>query len=174
MAEAKHTDPTAQEGAPLRRELRISIRPMRLNFWEYEGTRAQLEAEGVIPSGTAWPDGGQSVEWEIGRVRFGLRRCRPEWLKGPMRLWVTGDWWCLRGQLRNGPDYLRSQIIDKERELQALMFQHSATGRRQWHEQWNRFQAAQRDARFQAFKALVPGLLPPPRKPRRKARPSAN
>lgn len=35
--------------------LRVCIRPRNLDFWEYEGTRAQLEAEGVIPPGLKWP-----------------------------------------------------------------------------------------------------------------------
>ena len=86
MADMQHSASTTAE-AQTEREFTVSIRPHALDFWEYFGTRAQLEAEGVIPSGMEWPaTGAKEVGWKEGRLKFGLRRIRPEGLKGPMRL----------------------------------------------------------------------------------------
>lgn len=72
-------------------EMLINLRPYGWQTWEYEGTRAQLEAEGVIPAGTEWPQHRNTAQWEDGRVRWSLSRTRPNGMKGPMRLWTTGD-----------------------------------------------------------------------------------
>lgn len=149
--------------APGSREMRVIIRPLRLNFWEYEGTRAQLEAEGVIPADTRWPDGTQAVYWEDGRFSWGLRRKRPEGLKGPMKLWTRGDWWVLRCDLLNGPDLAMRRILDKKRELELVIYQNSPAGIREAYARSERVRDAARDIAFQHFKTLIPCLIPPPR-----------
>jgi len=152
-------------------DLKVSIRPYKLDFWEYEGTRAQLEAEGVIPPGTEWPEGALDQRWEAGRFRYWLRRCRPDGMKGPMKLWTSGDWWCLRCDLLNGPDHATRSILEKKRELATELYRHSAAGQREWNAQLNLYWKAQEDKAFQAFKSI---FVPERKKPARKAKAQAS
>lgn len=150
--------------------LKVCIRPYKLDFWEYEGTRAQLEAEGVIPPGTEWPELAQDQRWEAGRFRYWLRRCRPDGMKGPMKLWTSGDWWCLRCDLLNGPDHATRSILEKKAELVAELYRHSAAGQREWNAQWNLYWKAREDKAFQAFKSIfMPERKKPGRKPKAQA-----
>ena len=69
MAETEHSAAAAQE-PQAERELMVSLRPHGLGFWEFEGTRAQLEAEGVIPAATEWPaTGAAGVEGGAAEVQ---------------------------------------------------------------------------------------------------------
>ncbi|HEX7685221.1 MAG TPA: hypothetical protein VF446_17085 [Trinickia sp.] len=43
-------------------------------YSEYWGTRAQLEAEGVIPDDFEWPEGFNSAYWQSGPFDFWLRQ----------------------------------------------------------------------------------------------------
>ena len=54
-----------------------------LGFAEYHGSRALLEAEGVIPAGTQWPQGYDEVRWRAGPMDYQLYRQRPAGAKGP-------------------------------------------------------------------------------------------
>lgn len=162
MAEAKHSAQAAHE-PQAEREMTIDLRPYGWERWEFEGTRAQLEAEGVNPPATKWPAGVQWVTWIAGPLKFHLRRTRPPGLKGPMRLWVNGDWWSLHCDRVNGPDHLQQRVIDARRALERETYRQSPAGQRAWDEQWRRRCEADRDRAFQAFKALVPGLIPPRR-----------
>lgn len=163
MAETEHSAAAAHDPqADL--ELVVSLRPRGWQMWEFEGTRAQLEAEGVIPPGTAWPaTGARGVEWTSGPLKFGLWRTRPPGLKGPMRLWINGDWWSLRCEPISAPHYLEQRVIDARRKLQEEAYQASAAGQRAWREEYRRRCEADRDKAFQAFKTQVPGLIPPRR-----------
>lgn len=145
------------------RELQVVVRPHKLNAWEYRGSRAQLEAEGVIPAETEWPDGARRLLWDDGRFRWCLSRVRPEGLKGPMSLWSSGDWWNLRCEVMNGPDYATQRILDMRRELAKELYRQSTAGQREWSINWRRYWAAVEDEAFHAFKARVPGLVPPKR-----------
>lgn len=163
MAEAQHSAAAAHQ-PHAERELKIDLRPYGWAMWEFEGTRALLEAEGVIPPGTEWPaSGAGAVKWEAGPLEFRLHRTRPPGLKGPMRLWVNGDWWSLRCEQINGPDHMQQRLIDMRRAVEREAYHQSPAGQRQWDEQWCRRHAADSDKAFQAFKALVPGLIPPRR-----------
>lgn len=163
MAETEHSAAAAHE-PQAERELTVELNPYGCDFWEYQGTRAQLEAEGVIPAAVEWPATGvRSVEWQDGRMRFSLRRIRPAWLKGPMRLWVNGDWWALRCDLIGGPDTSQRRLIRMRRDVEREAYRQSPAGQRAWDELWRRFRAAERDSAFQVFKARVPGLTPPRR-----------
>ena len=142
----------------------VSIYSFNIDLSEYKGTRAQLEAEDFIPAGTVWPEGGQSVHWEKGPLKFGLKRTRPEGMKGPMRLWLAGDYWCVRVGQKVLPDWGSYAIMQKKAELKAELFRQSPEGRRQWSANWERICKAREDKAFQAFKnALVPQRKKPGR-----------
>ena len=173
MAEAPHTAGTAQD-QQAEREMTINLRPYGWQRWEFFGTRAQLEAEGVVPTGTEWPaTGAREVEWTAGPLDFSLRRARPPGLKGPMRLWVNGDWWCLRSKLIKAPSALEQQLTDAKQAIERAAYEQSAAGRRAWEAHWRRYWTAKQDERFQSFKELIPGMVPPPRGRRPKASPPA-
>lgn len=142
------------------RELVVVIRPRGLLFWSYEGTRAQLEAEGVIPADLQWPlpeHGRHAVHWELGRQRFTLCRTRPADLKGPMSAWIRGDWWELRCDLLGAPSYMEQQLLDAKRELARAQYRQSPEGQRAFDAHWARYWPAQKDAAFQAMlRRIVP------------------
>lgn len=163
VAETIQPDAAPDLGA---RELRVVIRPYKLDFWEYHGTRAQLEAEGVIPANTEWPERSQSLYWDDGRLRWSLCRTRPEGLKGPMKLWTSGDWWNLRCDRLN-LDHATQRILTKRRELAKELYRQSAAGQREWDLSWSRYWEAHQDKAFQAFKSLfVPARKKPGRNPK--------
>lgn len=149
------------------RELVVHVNPVFWHdFWVLEGTRAQLEAEGVIPPGTQWPEGACDHRWTAGRFRYWLRRTRPAGLKGPMRVWTSGDWWALRCSLIDGPDQEARKIIEKTRELAEELRRQSPAGRLEMRAHWNRYWKAQEDEAFQSFKdKLVPQRKKPGRTP---------
>lgn len=147
------------------RELKINIRPLRLGLWEYEGTRAQLEAENVIPPGTQWPDRTARTSFDVGRFRYGLRRTRPDGVKGPIGVWGGGDWWRLRCELINGPSLDSTTILDKQRELDKARYAQSPAGQSEWKSQRQKYWKAHDDSAFQDFKAKV---LPERKRPSRK------
>lgn len=78
--------------------------------WDFRGTRAMLEAEANMPAGTDWPAGAKTLHWEDGAFRWSLCRARPDGLKGPMKLWASGDWWNLRCD-RLGPGQSKKVVV---------------------------------------------------------------
>ena len=163
--------PAATPTATPERELKVYISTHSFGFWEYEGTRAQLEAEGVIPPGTQWPQGKQPLFWSQGGLRFWLQRARPEGAKGPMSVWTSGDWWRLRCDTPNDINCADWRIKQKARELAQAIYDQSPQGRREWSERFNHYWAAHSDAAFQAFKAT---LLPQRKQPGRPRKASHN
>jgi len=145
------------------REMRIDIRPYGIDCWEYEGTRAQLEAEGVIPRETKWPEGVHCLYWKDDRFRWSLRRHRPADLKkGPMKLWANGDWWCLQcSDLHNRSNARR--VADMKRALADELYRQTTAGQLAWEAAMMHYLRARHDKAFRAFKALIPGLVPPKR-----------
>jgi len=141
------------------RELQVRILSVGMDFSEFCGTRAQLEAEGVIPPDMEWPDGKKRLCWESGKFSCWLQRIRPEGLKGPMKLWVEGDWWCLRRNLVHQPSYYMREILRKNAEIDALVYQGSAQGWAERQTNFDRYWDTTKDARFRAFKGLIPGLV---------------
>ena len=169
VSETGASSATAPAGCttPPERPMCVTIRPYNMDFWEYVGSRAQLEAEGVIPPCTKWPDGVQNLRWETGRFQYWLRRTRPEGLKGPMKLWTSGDWWCLRCDLIDGPDHATLRILDKKRELAEALYRQSPAGQREWNAQLSRLWKSREDEAFQAFKStFIPKRKKPGRKPK--------
>ncbi|WP_042421038.1 hypothetical protein [Comamonas granuli] len=145
------------------RELKITIYKRGFRFWEYEGTRAQLEAEGVIPPGTVWPQGKQKVEWCSGGASYWLGRKRPDGIKGPMSVWITGDWWCLRSTCLEDAWSIRQKRLEIARALYEL----SPEGCLVRAERLARYFEASQDSAFQAFKAAV---VPQRKRPGRPAK----
>lgn len=144
----------------------ISERELHIEIWvgfsvRYEGSRAQLEAEGVIPEGTEWPEGTDRVDWQSGRLDVALRRCRPPGMKGPKKLWTHGDWWCLDiGDSSDTRNPFEREFRLKQKELERLRYLQTSSGRAEMNDQWKRYRAAAHDEQFQAFKALIPALAP--------------
>ena len=140
-------------------ELRIAIWPHE--YVQYEGTRAQLEAEGLIPQGFEWPLATAEFRWEDDDdMKFLLRRARPQGMKGPRKLWVEGDWWRLRRMVANYRPTAEwrayALIKQKTAELAEVVFHFSPLGQAAC----QRHIEAQDDQSFQSFKSLILGLVP--------------
>lgn len=145
------------------RELRIE---MHIDHWvQFEGTATQLQAEGVIPADFEWPQAAADVHWSANGFDFWLRRTRPEGHKGPMRSWLTLDNWFVRMQVSGrGYDWaVRRALERKTDELRVAYHHHTQAGQRELDANFNRYYATKLDGRFQAFKASIPGLVPPKR-----------
>lgn len=149
--------------------LLVIIRPYPLDFSEYRGSRAQLEAEGIVPAGTEWPEGDRCVKWEQGHLKFRLGRTRPKGMKGPMKVWLAGDYWNLRWERKVQPDHGTREIMEKKAELKAEIFRQSIEGQRQRNANLNNYWKACDDKAFQAFKNAI---IPQRKKPGRPAKPS--
>ena len=145
------------------RELKVIVRPHDLDYADYKGSRAQLEAEGVIPVGLKWPERNRFAIWEAGALKFTLNRIRPEGLKGPMKLWIAGDWWHLSMEPKNAPSHAERSIARKARALRDEIYLHTPSTQRARLATLKKFWAAKDDAPFQAFRALIPALVPPKR-----------
>lgn len=151
---------------PDTRELHITFYP---DAWaRYEGSAAQLMAEGLIPEGLAWPQGAQSRAWSAGGLEYRLRRSRPAGHKGPMKSWLGLDHWSLYSSVPGrGLEWLdRQRVKHKTQALRDELHSQTPEGRREWLANWNRWWAAHKDPAFQAFKASV---LPARKKPGRRA-----
>ena len=131
-------------------------------FSEYHGTRAHLEAEGVIPKETEWPVCYGDLRWQSGRFDYWLRRQRPAGAKGPRKQFIDCDWWCLRWELSNQP-YCQKEIQRKAKELADITYRFSAKGEAENNVRWNLYWKARSDKRFQAFLATIPGFVLPKR-----------
>lgn len=166
MADTEVT--TTTDTAP---ELRIEI--WRDEAASYIGTAAQLQAEGLIPVGFVWPQAAADKRWQAGGFDYWLRRTRPEGHKGPMKSWLELDSWWVRVKV-TGRDYnwqTQRRLERQAEELRRAIYRETPAGSREWNTNWRRFDAANCDTNFQAFKAKVPGLIPPKRGRKPKAQP---
>lgn len=139
------------------------------NIAEYWGTRSALEAEGFTPESMMWPEGFKSVDWSDDNFCYSLQRRRPEGAKGPRKLFVDVDWWMVRiDPIKAKPSDVR-YIEIRQKELADIIYRNSAEGRAENDRQCDRYWRSKRDAKFQTFKAMIPGLVAPgrDRKPRR-------
>ncbi|WP_152601860.1 hypothetical protein [Burkholderia paludis] len=136
----------------------------------YIGNRAQLESEGVVPATTEWPEKFDTAGWVAGGIQYWLRRARPEGAKGPRKDFLNCDNWRL-SMYRFNRDRFDHEIMRKAEELQKVLDRDSRAGRAASAKLWAATCAAMDDPKFQAFKALVPGLVPEPRT-RRGGRPT--
>lgn len=138
------------------------VSPYDFGYSEIYGTRAQLEAEELIPEGLQWPAGYDDLRWTSETFQFWLRRHRPLGAKGPRNLYRDADCWCLRWSLKDRAARDRGIAI-KVALLQKQLFDLSPQGQRQRWGLSNAHWKATCDARFQAFKASIPGLIQPKR-----------
>lgn len=151
--------------APLQPLNEIHIRmDDELGTSDYFGTRAMLEAEGLIPDGTVWPNGFEGVTvWSIGELRFYLRRQRPDGAKGPRSQYLNVDWWCLRwGTSALETCYFERQsavlIRIQSNKLREAVWEATPEGRREVWERSRRLIAAWNDKNYQSFRSLIPAL----------------
>ena len=182
MAETNHRAPSGaasktalNEPATLQDERELLIDIWRDHWAGYEGTAAQLEAEGLIPEGFEWPQAAADMQWEANGYAYWLRRTRPDGHKGPMRSWLQLDNWFVRIRVagRDGHWSGRRALERRAEELKADYYRQTAAGWREWQANWTRYSAAQNDEKFRAFKALIPGLVPPKRGRSRKPKDAA-
>ena len=134
----------------------------------FTGTRAQIEAEGLTPTGLRWPQRTERVCWRRGPVQFHMSRCRPA--GGPATGWASGDCWRVVACVHNCRA-LDADVRRLRRELQAAEYRASDAGKRAASQQWTRAIAAASDTAFQGFMRAV---LPPgfDRAPARRGRPA--
>jgi hypothetical protein len=89
--------------------------------------------------------------------------------KGPRNLYRDADCWCLRWNLK-GDAHRDRDIAIRVALLQKELFDLSPQGRRDRARLFSAHWEATCDARFQAFKASIPGLVQPKRNRRRVAK----
>lgn len=154
----------------------IIVYTLYSHITEYQGTRAALEAEGVIPAGTQWPKDWDILRWKDGTFHYWLRRERPKGIKGSRQQLLNFDWWQFRFNPINAKSILDCNIELKAKELADMIHRQSPEGHAAWSKQFDRYCSAQQDEKFQAFKALIPGLVRPKcgRRPRTAVEQSGN
>ena len=155
---ANHKYLTAPEpiqlSAPAVREMVVTI--LARDYVQWEGTAEQLRGEGLIPDGTEWPGKRDSRHWVNGKFSYWLRRTRPPGIKGPMSVWVNGDYWMVRVSLtaQGAKSWSNAQVYEARcAYIDALWRQTPA-----YSIQCNRGWRASQDHHFQAFMAKAKGL----------------
>jgi hypothetical protein len=132
----------------------LTIKPLQ-SCAEWLGTRAQLEAEGFIPPGTAWPQGHKPTRFETTANLFCL------YLRSTHSAACSEPIYKVYQYSHAGPNCLRIRINAKLRELAVL----ASFGSEKWSADNKRFYQARGDAGFQAFKRALLGQKKPGRKP---------
>jgi hypothetical protein len=142
-------------------DLCICIYPGSYDDWR--GTRAQLQATGLIPSSIEWPSGPMCVRWRSDGFFFWLQRWRPDRSLRPTIRGMKPDCWQLR-RIKPHPRYnflaaaRERELIDELLMLRFIFTQAGGT-------LWGKYIKALRDVRFQAFKVkLMPAVKRPGRK----------
>jgi hypothetical protein len=133
-------------------DLIVILNKYNADYTDFIGRRALLEAEGLIPAGTEWPEGYQSANWQAGGFHYWLRRERPEGAKGPRRAFESVDWFCLRRTPVHERSSAQISIALKEKALKEAIYRNSGKGHAEWDAHWNRYFKAMEDKPFQAFK----------------------
>lgn len=139
--------------ALLASDLTIHVTPRA--YTSYQGTAAQLIAEGLIPDGFKWPTGANRVTVTVGRFEHWIFRTRPEGHKGPMSSWVNGDCWHLRRSLANQPrnGFREADIYAKTMELAETIYRGTA----EWNRTFYRAYETRKDDKYQAFRLQLLG-----------------
>ncbi len=135
----------------------------------FVGSRAAIEAEGLIPQNVIWPVGQDSLMWSVGELKFWLY-CRPP--VGPNALRVLSEFGSayfriICSHARDFPD-----ITVMKRRMQALNQAeaeraNSPAGRQQAAILHGQYSLTLQDAGYQAFRGLFLGLTPPPKRGRK-------
>lgn len=136
-----------------KRELIIAIFPRMYARWE--GTAAQLVAEGLIPKDFNWPVGRNRRSWDSGAFSCSLSRSRPPSIKGPMSVWTNGDWWTLDQHLiaNSGKGFAAADLYEAKRAYEMALWKQTPDAR----VAWNRYWMAQQDGKFQTFLQVTTG-----------------
>lgn len=158
----------AASGLDLQSEIIFTTGYCRDIAW-LTGTRRALESEGVVPENMQWPSGFNEHTWQAVPLKYKIRRNRPAGIKGPRRNFLEIDWWSLRIEPVVEPDRAALAIAEKAKELRDAIHSHSPQGIAERSRMFKRYWKAVMDDDFQAFKAKIPGLIPPPR-PARQAK----
>jgi hypothetical protein len=148
--------------APVVTPAEMTIRLGKYGITEFQGTRAMLESEGIIPANMKWPEAYDNVHWDAGKFEYWMRRERPDGARGPRKLFVDVDWWCLRQQVI-GESFFYFELKRKTRELAEYAYRNSARGIADSNMSYKFYAVACADEKFQAFKASIPGLAQPKR-----------
>lgn len=123
----------------------------------YEGTAAQLIAEGLIPDGFKWPKRTKYVSFEVGQFTYWVGRRRPRGMKGPMKAWAEGDYWHMQRSLvaDEGTCWKAAQVYEKTIELAEVIRRDTPEWRRVFH----LASKAKKDAQYMAFRQQLTGEL---------------
>ena len=134
-------------------DLRVSIYPRACT--RYHGTAAQLIAEGLIPDGFKWPQRTSRVSFEMGKFTHYMGRCRPDGIKGPMAVWVEGDYWFLQRSLTadEGRGWQAALLYEKTMELADLVRRNTP----EWNRMFSRAWETRKDDKYQAFRLQLLG-----------------
>ena len=125
----------------------------------FVGTSAQLVAEGLIPKNPKWPNSNTTANWNTEQFHFGVRRVKPEGMKDPKAEWEKLDNWELTRRPQKELSCHEAAIREKIEEIERINFRHSREG----HLLFNKWWKAEQDVAFQAFRALIHGLVLPKR-----------
>lgn len=124
------------------------------SHWTARGTRAQLEAAGLVPDGVNWPESTDGVQWTTGNLLFSLWRDRFKASRRSKKAQPQGDFWMLRcwrndRRLHHVEIEIRAHI----RAIEELRRSDTKAGR----ERFDRYLTAELDDAFMAFmKAVLP------------------
>lgn len=136
-------------------------------YWwaAFIGTRAQIEAEGIVPADAGWSTGKGHYEWEANGCRYGLTRARQgnrgKW-NAPSSdetvLWqVSVDLGSAQGE--SGRAVQRERQL--RRELETLEWRRTEAGKRES----AAFEARRyRASSDHAFQLMLKSILPPTKK----------
>ena len=143
----------------------LTIHVVPRAYTTFQGTAAQLIAEGLIPDGFKWPEGSQRVTIQVGGFEHWIFRTRPEGHKGPMSSWLNGDCWFLRrglaNQLRDG--YRNADIYAKQMELAETIYR----GTPEWRLTWEWAYNTRKDEKYMALRAKLIGDFAPKKRGRK-------
>ncbi len=134
-----------------------------LGIHEIVGTRAMLEAEGIIPDGMPWPEGFDERVIESGKFTYWLRRRRPDGAKGPRRDFLECDWWTVRWILTTDIPWHVRDLRQKKKALADALYFQSPAFRAKIEREMKAAHAMKCDKAFQKFLTLIPALNPPAR-----------
>lgn len=136
------------------RELIIAITPRDETKWK--GTAAQILGEGLIPEGLEWPKGQCKKHWHSNGFSYCLERCRPDGIKGPMSVWVHGDWWMLRRTLTADTDcYQAGKIFELRCAYERRLWEQTPAAQIEWKKKIKAIQ----DEAYQVFRLKATGGL---------------
>ena len=139
--------------ADVKQELRIKVAPDSHSPTYFEGTRAQLEAEGLVPPGLEWPARAYRTFWQDEGFFCLLCRQRPAGMKGPMKAWIEGDNWVLsRRPTQHG--LVQSSVMQRNK-VDGESYNQSSSGRIRPSAVREAQCRAADDEAYQRFKALL-------------------